>query len=83
MRSYKEIDESKVIDPIIKQDFKSELTYFYMTIIDARGGDFIISDIYPTLEVFPLANGVNYHMHLLFPITPSRILVLNNVMFTF
>lgn len=79
-RSYEEIEKSEVIDPIIKLDFMNDLTSFYMTFIDARGGEFILSDIYPTLEIFP-AGIANIHMHYLFPLSPTRILLLNHIMF--
>ena len=79
-RSYQEIQESDVIDPIIKLDFTNDLMGFYMTFIDARGGQFILSDIYPTLEIFP--TGVaNIHMHCMLPLSPTRMLLLNHVMF--
>ena len=79
-RSYQEIHESDVIDPIIKLDFTNDLMGFYMTFIDARGGQFILSDIYPTLEIFP--TGVaNIHMHCMLPLSPTRMLLLNHIMF--
>ena len=36
---------------------------FYMTIIEARGGEFLLTDVYPPLEIFPVRSGVNLHMH--------------------
>ena len=79
-RSYQEIQESNVIDPIIKLDFTNDLMGFYTTFIDARGGQFILSDIYPTLEIFP--TGVaNIHMHCMLPLSPTRMLLLNHIMF--
>ena len=79
-RSYQEIQESDVIDPIIKLDFTNDLMGFYMTFIDARGGQFILSDIYPTLEIFP-TGVVNIHMHCMLPLSPTRMLLLNHIMF--
>lgn len=79
-RTYNEINESKVIDPIIKQDFMNDLMGYYMTIVDARGGEFLLSDIYPTLEIFPTILG-DIHMHILFPLSPTRMLILNHIMF--
>lgn len=79
-RSYQEIQESDVIDPIIKLDFTNDLMGFYMTFIDARGGQFILSDIYPTLEIFPMGV-VNIHMHCMLPLSPTRMLLLNHIMF--
>ena len=80
-RSYQQIKDSHIIDPIIKQDLENALMGYYMTIVDARGGDFLITDIYPTLEIFPLFNGCNIHLHCLYPISPTRLLLLNHIMF--
>ena len=80
-RSYQQIKDSTIIDPIIKQDLENALMGYYMTIVDARGGDFLITDIYPTLEIFPLFNGCNIHLHCLYPISPTRLLLLNHIMF--
>lgn len=80
-RSYQQIKDSTIIDPIIKQDLENALMGYYMTIVDARGGDFLITDIYPTLEIFPLFNGCNIHLHCLYPISSTRLLLLNHIMF--
>lgn len=80
-RTYKQIQESKVIDPIIKTDFFNDLKGNYMTFVDARGGDFLISDVYPTLEIFPFRRDINIHLHCLFPLSSTRLLLLNNIMF--
>ena len=45
-RNYEDIQHSELIDPIIKLDFTNDLMGFYMTFVDARGGQFILSDIY-------------------------------------
>lgn len=79
-RTYKEINESNIIDPIIKQDFINDLMGYYMTIVDARGGEFLLSDIYPTSEIYPILSA-NIHMHILFPLSPTRMLILNHIMF--
>lgn len=79
-RSYDEIQKSEVIDPIIKLDFNNDLMGYYMTFVDARGGQFLLSDIYPTLEIFPLGVA-NIHMHCMFPLSPTRMLLLNHIMF--
>ena len=79
-RTYKEINESNIIDPIIKQDFINDLMGYYMTIVDARGGEFLLSDIYPTSEIYPIIPA-NIHMHILFPLSPTRMLLLNHIMF--
>lgn len=79
-RSYDEIRNSEIIDPIIKLDFENDLTGLYMTFVDARGGQFILSDIYPTLEIYPLVEG-NVNLHFVLPLSPTRMLLLNNIMF--
>lgn len=81
MRSFADFEKSTVIDPIIRLDFNMLLQGFYMTIVDARGGQFLMTDVYPTLEVFPLLNGTNIHMHFFYPISPNRMIVLNHIMF--
>ena len=52
-----------------------------MTFVDARGGEFLLTDIYPTLEIFPVQQGINIHMHCFYPLSPTRMLILNHVMF--
>ena len=79
-RTYEEIKNSDVIDPIIKLDFTNDLMGFYMTFVDARGGEFILSDIYPTLEIFPTPMA-NIHMNCMLPLSPTRMLLLNHIMF--
>ena len=79
-RSYEEIEQSDLIDPIIKLDFFNDLEGFYMTFVDARGGEFLLSDIYPTLEVFPIID-INIHLHCILPLSPTRMLLLNHIMF--
>lgn len=81
LRSIREIDESKIIDPIIKQEFKNDLNGFYMTFVDARGGDFILTDVYPTLEIYPVESGINIHLHCIYPVSNSRAILLNHIMF--
>ena len=80
-RSYEDIEKSDTVDPIIKLDFMNLINGYYMTVVDARGGEFILSDIYPTLEVFPVAPGINIHLHSFFPISPTRMIILNHIMF--
>jgi len=79
-RRYDEIESSEGIDPIIKLDFLNDLKGYYMTFVDARGGNFLITDIYPTLEIFPLINS-DIHLHAFYPLSPTRMLVLNHIMF--
>ena len=52
-----------------------------MTIIEARGGEFLLTDVYPTLEIFPVSIGVNLHLHCIYPISNKRVLLLNHIMF--
>lgn len=80
-RSYEEIEKNTTITPTIKMEFFNELKGQYMTVADARGGEFLITDIYPTLEIYPVRANVNLHMHVLFPISPTRVLILNHIMF--
>lgn len=82
-RSYDDIRNNSNIDPIIKQDFLNVLTGMYMTLVDARGGEFIITDVYPTLEIFPIEPQVNIHMHCFYPLSPTRMLILNQIMFRY
>lgn len=80
-RTYEEIENSTIIDEIIKQDFFNLLKGMYMTFVDARGGEFVISDLYPTLEIFPIHSQANIHMHCLYQLSPTRLLLLNHIMF--
>jgi hypothetical protein len=81
--SYGKIQESERIDEFLKLDILNELKGYYMTLADARGGDFLISDVYPTLEIFPVSpdGRMKAPMHVLFPVSPSRILILNHILF--
>ena len=81
MRSFDEIKNNNLIDPIIKSDFNQLLSGYYMSIVDARGGEFLITDVYPTLEICPLVNRVNINLHYFYPISPNRMIVLNHIMF--
>lgn len=80
-RSYADVQSNEVVDPIIKTDFFNDLKGMYMTLVDARGGEFLLTDIYPTLEIFPVQPGINLHMHCFYPLSPTRMLILNHVMF--
>lgn len=86
-RSYQQIQESSLLDPIIKNDFMNDLKGYYMTVVETRGQDFLISDVYPTLEICPMEDNlishtmVNMKLHRFYPISPSRMLVLNHIMF--
>ena len=79
-RTYKEIENSEVIDPIIKLDFFNDIKGYFITFVDTISGEFLLTDIYPTLEIFPLVNA-NIHLHYLVPLSPTRMLLLNHIMF--
>ena len=80
-RSFSDVQNNEILDPIIKMDFYNDLKGMYMTFVDARGGEFLLTDIYPTLEVFPVQQGINIHMHCFYPLSPTRMLILNHIMF--
>ena len=80
-RSYADVESNEVVDPIIKTDFFNDLKGMYMTLVDARGGEFLLTDIYPTLEIFSVQPGINLHMHCFYPLSPTRMLILNHIMF--
>lgn len=80
-RSFEEVMSVEGVDPIIKLDFSNDLKGYYMTLIEARGQEFIISDVYPTLEIYPVTPTVNIHLHAIYPISPTRAILLNNIFF--
>ena len=80
-RSFEEVMAVEGVDPIIKMDFSNDLKGYYMTLIEARGQEFIISDVYPTLEIYPIAPTINIHLHAIYPISPTRAILLNNIFF--
>ena len=80
-RSFEEVMSVEGVDPIIKMDFSNDLKGYYMTLIEARGQEFIISDVYPTLEIYPVAPTINIHLHAIYPISPTRAILLNNIFF--
>ncbi|MCK9330085.1 MAG: DUF4238 domain-containing protein [Candidatus Cloacimonetes bacterium] len=80
--NYNDIQKNDKISWTIKTDFWSHLTGYYMTFVTPRGQDFIIGDVYPTAEIFPIGiNGANLYPHFMFPITPHLMLLLNHVGF--
>ena len=83
-RSYQDIQESKVIDPIIKMEFNNDWEGYFMSIVDVRGGEMLISDVYPTLELYEYEiynTPINIHLHEIIPISPTRVILLNHIMF--
>lgn len=80
-RNIEDIANSEVLDEIIKLDTQHYLQSYYMTIAEARGAEFILTDIYPTCECFYLHENTKIYMHIFFPLSPTRILILNHIMF--
>ncbi len=66
----------------IRTDFLLHLKSYYMTFVTPRGQDFILCDIYPTAEIYPVGfSGANLYPHFLFPISPNLMLLLNHIAF--
>ena len=80
-RTYDDIKNNEKIDHIIKQDFLNDYEGYFMSFADARGGEFVLSDIYPTSEFYPIPQPFGLHLHYLFPLSPTRMLILNHIMF--
>lgn len=80
-RTYDDIKKNEKIDPIIKQDFLNDYEGYYISFADARGGEFVLSDIFPTSELYPFPKPFGVHLHYLFPISPTRMIILNHIMF--
>ena len=80
-RTFEDVMAVEGVDQIIKLDFHNDLKGYYMTLIESRGQEFIISDVYPTLEIFPVAPNINIHLHAIYPISPTRAILLNNICF--
>ena len=80
-RTFEDVMALDDVDQIIKLDFHNDLKGYYMTLVEARGQDFIISDVYPTLEIFPVSDDINLHLHAFYPISPTRCIVLNHICF--
>jgi hypothetical protein len=54
MSSFEELRTNKVISDVIKIDLQNELSGYYMSFVETRGQELILSDIYPTTEIFPI-----------------------------
>lgn len=80
-RTYDDIKNNEKIDPIIKKDFLNDYEGYYISFADARGGEFVLSDIFPTSELYPFPKPFGVHLHYLFPISPTRMIILNHIMF--
>ncbi|QLY40724.1 DUF4238 domain-containing protein [Hujiaoplasma nucleasis] len=83
LASFGELQNNKEISTVIKMDLQSELRDYYMSFVEARGQEFILSDIYPTTEIFPIdiSTKTKIDLHAFFPISPNRVLILNYVIF--
>jgi hypothetical protein len=83
LESFEGLKDNKEISSVIKMDLQNELSVYYMSFVEARGQEFILSDIYPTTEIFPIdmSTKTKINLHAFFPISPNRVLVLNHVMF--
>ena len=80
-RTFDDILKVDGVDSIIKLDFHNDLKGYFMTLVEARGQEFIITDVYPTLEIFPISSTINIHLHAIYPISPTRAIVLNHICF--
>ena len=76
-REYEEIKKSDIIDPIIKRELLNDIEGYYMSFLDARGGEFVVTDVCPVLENYDS----NIYMHMLIPLSPERMLLLNHIAF--
>lgn len=83
LKSFEELQSNKEISTVIKMDLQNELSVYYMSFVETRGQEFILSDIYPTTEIFPIdmTSKTKIDLHAFFPISPNRVLILNHVMF--
>ena len=80
-RNYRKIMNNKKIDPIIKAEFKNDIEGYYMSFIETRGAEFIIGDVNPTCEMLQISNNESLPMHYLFPISPTRMILLSHIAF--
>lgn len=79
LEEYRDIQQMQNVSWTIRTDFHSHLLNYYMTFVTSRGQDFLISDVFPTAEIFPITEGVNLYPHFMFPISPNLMLLLNMV----
>lgn len=77
LEEYNDIHKNQNVSWTIRTDFHSHLIGYYMTFVTPRGQEFLISDVFPTAEIFPLKEGVNLYPHYMFPISPDLMLLLN------
>ena len=81
-RNYKDMYSAKDIDSVIKHEFELDLRNYYMTIVETSEEHFLISDIYPTLEIFPISVDFGSYMHAFYPISSTRCLVMSHLLFS-
>lgn len=80
--NYHDIQKNERVSWTIRTDFWTHLSSYYMTFVTPRGQDFILGDVYPTAEIYPLGfHGANLYPHFIFPISPTLLLVLNHIAF--
>lgn len=80
-RTISEIENSNVINPATKNEFKNDYEGYFMSFLDARGGEFVLTDVYPTFEVVELDGGGIMPIHILVPLSPTRMLILSHLCF--
>ena len=81
-RKYADIYSSKDIDSVIKHEFELDFKNYYLSIVDTAELCFLISDVYPTLEMFPIDAGYGDYMHAIYPISSTRALVMSHACFS-
>ena len=76
-RNEKDVKALKDVNPVILEKLLIQFTGYYTTVLERRGPvDFILSDVYPTIY-FREINQSLFPVCLFFPISPTRLLVLN------
>ena len=82
VENYHDIQKNEEVSWTIRTVFWTHLSSYYMTFVTPRGQDFIIGDVYPTAEIYPLNfDGANLYPHFIFPVSPNLLLVLNHIAF--
>ena len=80
IRNYDKIRKNTEIDFAIKTELLEDYDNYYMSFIETDDEHFLITDVNPTNEVFPL--NPYCAMHYLFPLSPKRMLLLSRVEFS-
>lgn len=76
IRNYDKIRKNKNIDAALKREFFDDYDNFYMSFIETEEENFLITDVNPTSEVYPL--DIYCAMHYLYPLSPKRMLLLSH-----